>query len=31
MDTQSNVTARDLVVARIFSAPVELVWKAWSE
>lgn len=30
-DTTQNGDAKDLVVTRIFDAPVERVWKAWSE
>lgn len=26
-----NVTKKDLVVSRVFEAPVELVWKAWTD
>jgi len=26
-----NVKKRDLVVTRVFDAPIELVWKAWSD
>jgi uncharacterized protein YndB with AHSA1/START domain len=26
-----NVTKKDLVVRRVFDAPVELVWKAWTD
>jgi uncharacterized protein YndB with AHSA1/START domain len=29
--TDTNVPKRDLVVTRVFDAPVELVWKAWSD
>ena len=27
----TEATERELVVTRIFDAPVELVWKAWTE
>jgi uncharacterized protein YndB with AHSA1/START domain len=29
--TDTSVPKRDLVVTRVFDAPVELVWKAWSD
>jgi uncharacterized protein YndB with AHSA1/START domain len=30
-DTNDNVKKRDLVITRIFDAPLELVWKAWTD
>jgi uncharacterized protein YndB with AHSA1/START domain len=30
-DTTNNVKKRDLVVTRLFDAPLPLVWKAWSD
>jgi len=30
-DTTSNVIKEDLVVTRIIDAPLEMVWKAWTE
>jgi uncharacterized protein YndB with AHSA1/START domain len=30
-DTTNNVKKRDLVVTRLFNAPLSLVWKAWSD
>ena len=30
-DTTNNVKKRDLIVTRIFNAPLEFVWKAWTE
>lgn len=30
-DTPDKTKKRDLVVTRVFDAPVELVWKAWTE
>ena len=30
-DTTGNVEKRDLVITRVFDAPVELVWKAWTD
>lgn len=30
-DTTANVEKRDLVITRIFDAPIELVWKAWTD
>lgn len=29
--TMTNVIAKDLVVTRVFEAPVDLVWHAWSD
>lgn len=28
---KNNLKTRDLVVSRVFNAPVELVWKAWTD
>ena len=30
-DTTENIVREDLVVTRIIDAPIELVWKAWTE
>jgi len=30
-DPANNIKKRDLVVSRLFDAPLELVWKAWTE
>jgi uncharacterized protein YndB with AHSA1/START domain len=30
-DDNTTDTKRDLVVTRVFDAPVEQVWKAWSD
>jgi uncharacterized protein YndB with AHSA1/START domain len=30
-DTTSNAKNRDLVITRLFDAPIELVWKAWTD
>jgi uncharacterized protein YndB with AHSA1/START domain len=30
-DTTDNEEKRDLVITRLFNAPVELVWKAWTD
>lgn len=30
-DTTNNVKKRDLVVTRLFNAPLSLVWQAWSD
>jgi uncharacterized protein YndB with AHSA1/START domain len=30
-DTQQNVQKEDLVITRIIDAPLELVWRAWTE
>ena len=30
-DTTDNVEKRDLVITRLFDAPIEQVWKAWTE
>ncbi len=30
-DTKNNVKKEDLVVTRIIDAPIELVWKAWTD
>ena len=29
--TTRNSTAKDLVITRVFDAPRELVWKAWTD
>jgi uncharacterized protein YndB with AHSA1/START domain len=29
--TKNNLKTRDLVVSRVFNAPIELVWKAWTD
>ena len=31
MTTTANVEVRDLVITRVFDAPVERVWKAWTD
>lgn len=31
MDTTNNMKKKDLVVTRVFDAPVELVWKCWTD
>lgn len=30
-NTADNVKKRDLVITRVFDAPIELVWKAWTD
>src|SRR5215469_16246674 len=30
-DPANNIKKRDLVLSRLFDAPLELVWKAWTE
>ena len=30
-DTTGNVEKRDLVITRLFDAPIEVVWKAWTD
>lgn len=30
-DITDNVKKRDLVITRVFDAPIELVWKAWTD
>ena len=30
-NTTGNVEKRDLVISRLFDAPIELVWKAWTD
>ena len=31
IDTTRTVEKRDLVITRVFDAPIELVWKAWTD
>lgn len=31
MNTTTNIKKKDLVITRVIAAPVELVWKAWTE
>ena len=30
-NTTQSVKTKDLVVTRVFDAPIELVWKAWTD
>ncbi|MEK6410718.1 MAG: SRPBCC domain-containing protein [Acidobacteriota bacterium] len=30
-DTTANVEKRDLAITRLFDAPIERVWKAWTD